>query len=367
MKPIFALAVSLLAAGCAAPRVPVVQTLSGFHRPESVAFSLDGRRLFVGNCGSDLFGPERKVVGFVRGNGAVSRLAVGPDGRATVEKRKFIGGLNAPLGLAVLPVATKRYPKGTLLVNQGMALLCDRDGNPETDIAKLGTGILFFDPETGKRLGRIDLGAGSTVAGRIGHPVLLPNSLAFDSRGHLYVTDTAKGGDRLQPKAKAHPGLVRITHDAIDDPSKGSVTFTPVPGVPNGVGYWEARMSVCIVTMGGGGGEGEAVTVVDERRFPLEKLPPPYRQGVGTMDGIAFTPAGTVIVSRFSGDLLAIPPAGEPFPLPLDPPTPLVAPADHRGFVQPDGSTLIAVPEQARTEPEPWSQRVRFIRLPPGY
>ena len=60
-------------AGCAvdphsgaesAPPAVIVQTVAIFHRPESVAFSLDGKHLFVGNCGSDLFGPDRKKVGF---------------------------------------------------------------------------------------------------------------------------------------------------------------------------------------------------------------------------------------------------------------------------------------------------------------
>ena len=68
-----------------------------------------------------------------------------------------------------------------------------------------------------------------------------------------------------------------------------------------------------------------------------------------------------------AGDLLAIPEGGEPTPVTLDPDVELVAPADHRLVTMPDGTSLLAVPEQARIEPEPWKQRVRIIHLPRGF
>jgi hypothetical protein len=347
--------------------VTVIQTLSTFDRPESCIFTPDGKWLFVGNCGSELFGPDRKKVGFVVGRGAISRLAVGRDGRATMDKADLVVGLNGPLGLGLLPKATARFPQGTLVVNQGLALQVDAQGNSVTDAKKLGTGILFFNPESGKSLGRIDLGIGSAVGQKIGHPVLLPNSVCFDAQGNLYVTDTAKGGDRLDPPLVGYPGLIRIEHAAIDDPSVGSVTFTAIPGVPNGVGYWAARDAIGVVTMGGETPEGEAVYTIPAAAFPLGALPAPYVQKVGTADGIAFTPAGTIVTSRFSGDLLAIPEKGAPRPIHLDPEIVLVSPADHHLMMLPDGSSMLAVPEQARTEPEPGKQRVRLIRLPPGF
>lgn len=364
-----------LLAGCAGtPRIApprdgakIVQTIAEFHRPESVAFDLDGSHLYVANCGSGLFGPEKKLVGFAAGQGAISKLAVDSEGRAKILKLRLADGLSGPLGLAFLPIATERYPRGTLLVNVGLALLVNGQGEPIRDAKQLGTGILFLDPETGRQLGKIDLGVGSAVAQAIGHPVLLNNSLAFDSRGNLYVTDTAKGGDRLSPPIEPAPGLIRIPHGSIDDPSRGGITFTSIPGVPNGVGYWPRHDSIAVVTMGGQTPEGEAVYLIPAGDFPLESLPEPHSKGVGTMDGIAFTPAGTILTSRFSGDILAIPEEGAPAPLRLDPDVPLVAPADHRSVFLPDGSTLLAVPEQARTEPDPWKQRVRLIRLPAGF
>ncbi len=347
--------------------LPIAQTLDVFDRPESVVFSLDGATLYVSNCGSDLFGPDRKKVGFVAGRGAISKLAVEPDGRARVLEARWVTGLDAPVGLAVLPTSTARYPKGALLVCTGMALLCDEKGTHLGDAAKLGTGVLILDPASGRRLGKIALDLGSPIAGRLGHPVLLPNSLAFDRKGNLYVTDSGRGGNLLVPPLEPRPGLIRLTPEAIDDPAKGGVSFTPVPGTPNGVAAWDAEDAIVLVTMGGGSPEGEAIYVIPAAAFPLAALPAPYAAGVGTMDGVAITPAGTIVTSRFSGDLLAVPRDRVPRAVALDPATPLVAPADHRLRVLADGSCLLAVPEQARTEPEPRRQRVRFLRLPPGW
>lgn len=354
-------------------RAPYIgQTLNEFHRPESVAFSLDGRTLFVGNCASDLFGPDRKLVGMVQGKGAISKLDVDKKGRVSVSNLTFIEGLNSPLGLGILPQATERFPRGTLLVNQGITLLVDEAGNPVTDAAALGTGVMFFDPDTGALLGKIELGVGSVVAERIGHSTLLPNSIAFDGDGNLFVTDTAKGGDRQVPAQVAHPGLIRIAHHAIDRLAANSgeglsaadVSFTPMAGVPNGIGYWEAEDAICVVTMGGNAPQGTAIYKIPAASFPRTDLPAPLRGDTGTADGIAFTPAGTILTSRFSGDLLALPRGGEPIVLELEA---LVAPADHRLLTLSDGSSILAVPEQARTEPQHWNQRVRIVRLPKGF
>ena len=200
----------------------VTQTMSIFHRPESVAFGLDGRKLFVSNCGSDVFGLDKSFVGFVKGAGSISKLNIDAQGTASVEKLKFISNLSANVGIAVLPQATEKFPRGTLLVNHGISLLVDSEGQPETNPYALHTGISFHDPETGGFLGDLRVGAGSIVAQILGHIILLPNSIAFDSNGNLYVTDTAKGGDRLSPKTGGHPGLIRIEHDAIDPLTVGA-------------------------------------------------------------------------------------------------------------------------------------------------
>ena len=103
----------LLAVGCTRSRrggggaeLPSLhQTLEGFHRPESCVFSPDGEYLFVSNCGSNMFGPDRKTTGFVMGHAVISRLSVGKDGKVSVENLKWVEGLSGSLGIGFLPKA----------------------------------------------------------------------------------------------------------------------------------------------------------------------------------------------------------------------------------------------------------------------
>jgi hypothetical protein len=133
---------------------------------------------------------------------------------------------------------------------------------------------------------------------------LLPNGIGLRRRGRLVVSDTGVGGDHLEPKIKAQPGILRLAIGA-----RGNVsghTFTPVSGGPNGVAWNSREKALYWVTCSGQGPEGGAL----------------YRNGkalaldLGPSDGIAFTPAGTVIVSRFKGDLVAIRKGGAPEPIP---------------------------------------------------
>ena len=152
-------------------------------------------------------------------------------------------------------------------------------------------GVDLYDPNSGQLLGRISMGPGSAVSKAIGHVPLILNSIAFDKKGNLYITDTAFGGDRLQPKVSQHPGLIRIEHGSIDDPSRGGISFTPISGVPNGIGYWEKEDAIVIVTMGGSDKSGgTAIYKVPATSFPLNAIPAPLFGDVGTADGIAITP-----------------------------------------------------------------------------
>ena len=340
----------------------ISQTLDEFHRPESVVFSLDGKYLYVGNCASDLFGKDKKKVGFVKGAGAISRCIIDENGNVEVEKQKFITGLNGPTGLCILTKATKKYPVGTLMVNQGMSLQVDDDGNSITNINDLGVGIDFYDPNNGKLLGRIQMGPESKVASAIGHVPLLLNSMAIDMMGNLYITDTALGGNLLSPKVYQYPGLIRIEHSSIDNLSSDGISFTFIPGVPNGIGFWEKEDAIVLLTMGGNDKPGgTAIYKLPVGSFPMKTIPAPLFNNVGRADGIAFSPKGTIITSRFSGDLLAIPLNGEPRSLIMEP---FKAPADLRLLTLKDGSSIVAVPEQDRTDPKPWKQNVKIIRIP---
>jgi hypothetical protein len=361
-----------VAAGGGIPSEPtVVQTLSQFHRPESCAFSLDGGYLYVSNCGSGFFGPE-EAIGLVRDQGAISKLQVTADGLLEVIDLNFVEGLSTPLGITVLPRATDRFPAGTLFVVVGNALSVDADGNMERRAEALGTAALAIDPEDGALLGRIRLDVESAVADWLGHPLLLPNGAAFDREGNYYIGDSGVGGERLEPPRQGNPGVVRIDHAALDvlaaDAPHPGVHFISVPGGPNGVAYHDGEDAIYIVTFGGGGPEGEAIYAVARDGFVGGELPEPLHAGVGTLDGLAITPAGTLIASRMDGDLIAIPAGGQPQPIELAPePIAFAGPSDIKLSARPDGRLMLIVPEQEPAAAESWSQRLHVVHLPQDY
>lgn len=340
------------AGGAPAGKAEIVQVVGGLNNPESVAFSLDGKWLYVTNCASAEFGAD-KHVGFVAGDASISRLSVDADGKLALAAPKLVQKLSGTLGLTVAPQAVGPWPAGSLFVCVGGALITDEAGVYVADAGKLGTGIAIFDPESGATLGKIDLGVGSAVAVALGHPLLLPNGIAFDGEGGLVVADTGVGGDHLKPKIAAKPGLLRLAIGA-----KGDVTghtFTPVSGGPNGVAWNAKEKALYWVTCSGQGPEGGAL----------------FRNGkavaldLGPSDGIAFTPAGTVIVSRFKGDLVAIRKGGRPEPIPFD--KPFNFPSDIKLRPMADGSSILVVPEQEAWNAAAWGQSLRVVRLPEGF
>jgi hypothetical protein len=348
----------VLVAGCAgtetgaAGKAEILQVVSGLNNPESVAFSLDGKWLYVSNCASAEFGAD-KHVGVVTGEASISKYSVQPDGTLALVKAKLAEGLSGTLGMTVAPAALGPYPKGSLFVCVGLALLSDSEGKYVSDAKKLGTGVVVIDPESGATLGKIDLGAGSAVAIALGHPFLLPNGIAFDGEGGLYVSDTGGGGEHLEPKIAANPGVLRLTIGA-----KGEVTghtFTPVSGGPNGVAWNTVEKALYWVTCSGQGPEGGA----------LFRNGKPVALDLGPSDGIAFTPAGTIIVSRFAGDLVAIPRGGKPRAIPFD--KRFNFPSDIKLWTLADGSSVVVVPEQEAWNPAPWGQCLRVVKLPAGY
>jgi DNA-binding beta-propeller fold protein YncE len=359
------LARPLPAADTAAPAQPakltaqLVQTLAVFHRPESCTFSLDGQYLFVSNCGSS---PR----GLVEGAGAISKLAVGADGTLTMVNARLTQGLNGPLGITVLPRASARFPAGTLFVNVGMAWACDKDGQSIRDAQRLGTGVMAIDPNDGRVLAHLRMGPDTPMAGVLGHPVMGPNGAAFDAEGNLYVADGGGGGS-LEPPQRGRSGIIRIPRAALDALAEGAapagVSFLPVDGT-NGVGYSSRDDAIYFVGRGERGPGAGVIYRLPARSLEGASLPQPLASGLGSMDGIVITPRGSIIVSRMAGDLMVIPPGGSAVELAIDPPTKLVSPSDIKLLARPDGACFLAVPEQEMNAPEPWSQRVRVLRLP---
>jgi len=222
----------------------VIQTLPVFNHPQSCTASLDGKYLFVTCSGviiSQILGQSVQYE-----QGAISKLEIDADGRLRVVDVKFIDRLHAPMGIAVLPTATAKFPAGSLFVSTGTTAALDAKGDQITDVTKFNPGVSIFDPGTGKRLGFIPMGPGRAVAKAINHPVLAPAGLCFDSKSNLYVADIGNTGKDLNPPINnARPGIVRITLANIDTYSEdkqnikdqSSVAFTSVRHQPAAIFY----------------------------------------------------------------------------------------------------------------------------------
>ena len=59
--------------------------------------------------------------------GYISKLAVQPDGSLNTINEKLITGLTGPLGMPVIPVATEKFPSGTIFVIEAWAPLAEAD------------------------------------------------------------------------------------------------------------------------------------------------------------------------------------------------------------------------------------------------
>jgi len=92
----------------------VIQRLNAFDNPEGSIFSADGKFVFVSNSAE--LGMPDKGFHWTHKGGYISKLAVQSDGTLKMVNEKLITGLTGPLGMAVLPVATKKFPKGTIFL-----------------------------------------------------------------------------------------------------------------------------------------------------------------------------------------------------------------------------------------------------------
>ena len=215
----------------------VVQRLKQFDNPEAAIFSADGRHVFISNVAE--IGMPDKGFSFTQGAGYISKLAVQPDGTLAVVNDQLISGLTAPLGMAVLPVDTGKFPKNTIFVVEATAPLATADGTPVTDPAAMDPKIIAFNEE-GKVLGTIKLGVGSPVQKAAGAIATLGNALAFDKQGNLYMAETGIGGGQFKPPVPTAGGgvymLPQASLDALAEGKDAEVYYVPVPeGGPDGI------------------------------------------------------------------------------------------------------------------------------------
>src|SRR5262245_65848908 len=86
---------TLLTTGCVSGPVgkaEIHQVVGGLNNPESVAFSADGKWLFVTNCASAQFGADKRV-GFVAGEASISKPSGGADGTLSLVTPTFVDTL----------------------------------------------------------------------------------------------------------------------------------------------------------------------------------------------------------------------------------------------------------------------------------
>jgi hypothetical protein len=353
----------------------VLQQLSAFDHPEGTIFSADGRYVFVSNSAE--LGMPDKGFHWVRGGGYVSRLAVQPDGTLRMSSRRLIAGLTGPLGMAVNPVATRRFPAGTIFLIESWSQPAESDGRAITDAAVIDPRIIAFSPG-GKILGAIRLGANSVAQKVSGVIALLGNALAFDRSGNLYLADTDAGAAQfLPPLPSRGGGIYLFPHDSLDALAAGKsappMHYLPVPdGGPDGIEAGPDGL-IHFNTVGLAAGHQDPaaggmyrVAMAD---IVAGRLPAPFRHGLGALDGLDFAgnvrldtevkDTNSVVVTPLSDD--------KSYRLGFDRELQFNGPADIAIRKQTDGSFLLIVPELTALKPSNARNVVSVVRLPAGF
>jgi len=128
----------------------VIQRLNAFDNPESSTFSADGLFVFISNSAE--LGMPDKGFHWTYKAGYISKLAVQADGTLKMVNEKLITGLTGPLGMTVSPVATRKFPKGTVFVIEAWAPLAEAEGTEVKDPNVLDPKIIAFNTD-GKIIG----------------------------------------------------------------------------------------------------------------------------------------------------------------------------------------------------------------------
>jgi hypothetical protein len=351
----------------------VLQRLSAFDNPEGAIFSADGKYVFISNAAER--GDAEKGFAWTQGAGYVSKLEVQKDGTLKMVEEKLLSGLTGPLGFAVIPVSTKKFPKGTIFLVQATAPLVDAAGNPVKDASGLSPKITAFDLD-GKVLGEISLGAGSAAEKAAGVIATLGNALAFDKSGNLYVAETGIAGASFEPPLPTKGGgIFLLPRASLDDLAEGKdakVSYLPVPdGGPDGIEV-ASDGTIHFNTVGVAGGLNDPAQggqyKVTRKDIQSGRLPEPYGRDFGALDGLDF--AGRMRLDteiKNTSSVVVTDPKGKAAVLAYDEQIQLAGPADIAVRKQRDGSYLMVIPELAATSPNNNDNTVTVVRLPKGF
>jgi hypothetical protein len=362
-----------------APAV-VVQVLKAFDNPEGAIFSADGTHVFISNAAE--IGDRAETFGWAEGEGYISKLEVQPNGELKMVEEKLIDGLTGPLGMAVLPVATGKFPAGTIFALAGSAPLVDGQGQVVKDPTRLRTKLIAFNDD-GQVLGEIDTGQGSLFEQINGSPIVLINALGFDQEGNAYVADTAFGADQFDPPFEGKGGLWMIPHGSLDaladaqEPGQPPV-FIAIPGNPDGVEVSPVDGKIYVNTVGPVGGAPDpangGIYALTKDDIVNNRLPPPVDSDLGALDGLDFTVDGVMLNTQIRDDrpqAITVNCPGQPATmLALEPggiQADLNGPADLAVRRSSDAAQLVVVPELYARDATAGDDEVTVLALPADF
>ncbi|MCC7549235.1 MAG: hypothetical protein IT532_15870 [Burkholderiales bacterium] len=373
---VLALATAVQAAYAAGPepyavKGEVIQRLNGFDNPEGAIFSADGKYVFISNA-AELGMPDKGFF-WTHEGGYISKLEVQADGTLEMVNERLISGLTGPLGMAVNPVATRTFPKGTIFLVEAWAPLAAADGTPVKDAKLLDPKIVAFNTD-GKVLGSIKLGPGSAAHKAAGVTATLANALAFDKAGNLYLADTGIAGGLFEPAIATTGGGVYMfpitSLDALAAGKDAPVSFISMPDSgPDGIEV-AADGSIHVNSVGAAAGlkdpaEG-GMYRLQASDLGSGKLPEPFARGLGALDGLDFV--GTIRLDteiKNTNSVVVTPmPEGKPYRLTYDQDITLAGPADIAVRKNADGSYLLVIPELSATLPNNKDNPVTVVKLP---
>ena len=355
----------------------ILQVLKSFDNPEGAIFSADGSHVFISNSAEA--GDLSESFGWVEGAGYISKLKVRANGELSMVNKRLIEGLTAPLGMGVLPVATKKFPAGTIFLCTGSAPFVDTNGQVVEDPGRMRSKLLAFN-DAGQVLGEIDTGQGSEFEQINGSPIVLINALGFDAHGNLYVTDSAIGGDQFDPPFEAKGGLWMIPHNALDALADGAKpadppVFTAIPGNPDGVEVSPVDGKVYVNTVGAFAGLADpangGIYALTKEDIANKKVGQLIDGDLGALDGLDFTADGLILNAQIRGDIpgkitincegqiattLVLQPSGTM--------SNLTGPADIAVRRNANGAQLVVIPELYARDTTPGDDEVTVVALP---
>lgn len=362
-----AIAAGFLILGSAFGQGRLLEPVTGFYGPAGAVFTPDGRTLFVANS-------ARTDYGMLAGKGAISRVEVGAEGAMTVAQPRLIEGLNAPIGVALLPATVGPIPSGSLVVVVGGRwTMKDRNSRVE-DARERETGLLFFDPKTGARLGAAFLGQGSPLESVLGRAVQDPSHVTFDGTGTAYLSDVAGLGLKQNTIEENRPGIVRLTAAALaaliagEAPARAEVAFLDVPEVAGGIAWSEDDDMLYWATGPGYGDLSGAVLRLPGGDFgPTGSIKTVHKE-IYPMVGACLTPDGSLIVAHSDGTMGVIKGGrGKVRPVKFRDKEVFIAPGQPAATNLADGRVLVVVPEMAAGGRPAWRHRLQVFTLPSGF